>query len=82
MPNKVREAHVKGQRMKPNMKCIGQNNKVQCCVSIKRGVTISKQLTGLEYTLCPSSLVNTPYRYVQGAESPRTYRHGVLPSTT
>eukprot|EP00978_Attheya_sp_CCMP212_P022577 scaffold67520_cov64-Attheya_sp.AAC.1 len=29
------------------------------------GVTILKQLTGLEYTLCPSSLFNTAY--VQGA---------------
>eukprot|EP00978_Attheya_sp_CCMP212_P008817 scaffold20748_cov86-Attheya_sp.AAC.1 len=42
------------------------------------GVRILKQLTGLEYTLCPSLLINTPYRYVQGAGSPRTYRYEVL----
>eukprot|EP00978_Attheya_sp_CCMP212_P008918 scaffold21039_cov30-Attheya_sp.AAC.1 len=35
------------------------------------GVRIFKQLTGLEYTLCPSSLlVNTPYRYVRGLPAP------------
>eukprot|EP00978_Attheya_sp_CCMP212_P009135 scaffold21500_cov58-Attheya_sp.AAC.6 len=37
------------------------------------GVTILKQLTGLEYALCPSSLFNTAY--VQGARrgAPRMY---------
>eukprot|EP00978_Attheya_sp_CCMP212_P016053 scaffold41756_cov84-Attheya_sp.AAC.2 len=33
---------------------------------LRGGVRISKQLTGLEYTLCLASLVNTPYWYVWG----------------
>eukprot|EP00978_Attheya_sp_CCMP212_P003653 scaffold7707_cov58-Attheya_sp.AAC.1 len=46
------------------------------------GVRISKQLTGLEYTLCPSSLVNTPYHTgttCRGLGAPARWG-GLLPS--
>eukprot|EP00978_Attheya_sp_CCMP212_P020224 scaffold57622_cov65-Attheya_sp.AAC.1 len=51
-----------------------------CCWE---GVTILKQLTGLEYTrLCPSSLFNTAYVQGAGRGGPRTYyvlRYARLP---